>query len=257
MYLTKKDFEDILHGTEKRISMINNELEQLKGSILVCRKKGNRIYYSERRGKQEVGISKNKERIYQLLKGYYLKLQLDALENNRILFNACKNKYVDLSSEYMLEKMSEKYKDIPIEEIMTRSYDDWGKRRYEKNPYYEENLKFETNNGILVRSKSERQIANALEELNIQYRYDAAIDCDDVKHYADFLIKRPDGSLLIWEHFGREHDRQYMAKNRERIKDYISIGYRPWDDLVWTLESDLNDSKTIRRIVKRFILCEV
>ena len=58
----------------------------------------------------------------------------------------------------------------------------------------------------------------------------------------------------MWEHFGRENDTVYMAKNAVKIKDYISLGYRPWEDLIWTLDSDIKDSRNIRRIIQRFIL---
>lgn len=257
MYFSKSEFETALKGTDNRIRHIKNELAKIGTAKLICRTRGNRTYFSERTEGHEHGISKNKSRIHALVKREYLDYQLRALNHNRELLRRCLKSYNDIDPEQIILKMCAKHHFIPIEDILLYNKSDWGKQPYEKNPFYPENLKYVTTNNLPVRSKSERDIANALEELSIEFRYDALIDCVDVSHYADFLIRRPNGTLLIWEHFGREHDREYMAKNRERIKDYISIGYRPWNNLVWTLESDLLVPGTIRKIIRRFILSEM
>lgn len=126
---------------------------------------------------------------------------------------------------------------------------------YIKNPTYPENLKYITTNGVVMRSKSEREIGNALEAAGLYYQSDVKVICGDRYYYADFLIYCPDGRIVIWEHFGLEDDAEYMAKNMVKISDYINeLGYRPWKDLIWTYDSDIEDSRVIREIISRFLL---
>lgn len=257
MYFSKVEFETALKGIDDRINRITCVLDKYGSSRLVCRTKNSNLYYTEHNGNGEIGITKNRERIHALLKCEYLRCQLNTLRQNRKLIENCCNKFVEITSEEIISDLSHKYSALPVRDILLNRSNDWSKQPYQKNPYYQDDLKYITSGGLLVRSKSEREIANGLEEAAVEFRHDALIDCGDVHHYADFLIRRPDGTFLIWEHFGREHDRQYMAKNRERIKDYINIGFKPWDNLVWTLESDLKDPKTIKMIIKRFILCDM
>lgn len=257
MYFTKKELDAVLKGIDGRIDLISKETTAIGGGKIIYRIKGDRVYYSEKIGNLEKGISKNRDRIHALIKKEFLQGQMNTLEHNRNVIGFCKNNYLELAISDIIDDLSKKYRDIPVEDILLDTNNDWGKQPYVKNPFYKENLQYMTTNGILVRSKSEREIANSLEALSLSYRYDALVRCEKQNYYADFLIQRPDGSLLIWEHFGREDDTVYMAKNRQRIKDYFSIGYRPWDNLVWTLESDLKNSQTIRKIINRFILCDV
>ncbi len=257
MYFTKKDFDMELRGINGRINLISKETRLIGKGKIICRTKGDRAYYSEKIGNTEKGISRNRDRIYELIKKEFLQNQLNALEHNRSVIEYCRKNYIELAVPDIIDSLSKKYRDIPVEDIILGAKTDWGKRPYVKNPFYKEDLQYMTTNGILVRSKSEREIANSLESLSIQYQHDSLIKCGKQNYYADFLIQRPDGSLLIWEHFGRENDKVYMAKNRQRIIDYISIGFHPWDNLVWTLESDLKDSSTIKKIIDRFILCDM
>ncbi len=55
---------------------------------------------------------------------------------------------------------------------------EWMTASYRKNSLYPENLKYATNWGIKMRSKSERTIGNKLEEYGVAYRYDSLVDLD-------------------------------------------------------------------------------
>ncbi len=257
MYISKIDLITALEGVRKRKAMIIDYLEAVGDSRIVCRAKDSRVYYSEVKNNKEAGISKNKKRIYELMLKEFYREQLKILIANERALEYCLKHYQDHHTDAILDKLSVRFTDAAVKDILCSSVSDWSKQPYEKNPFYKENYEFVTTNGVLVRSKSEREIANALEAAGLQYQSDVLIECDDEHYYADFLIMRPDRTKAIWEHFGREHDKVYMAKNQQRIKDYISIGYRPWDNLIWTLDSDLKSNKTIRNIIQRFLLCDV
>lgn len=257
MYISKQQLAASLNGIKNRKSKILKYLESFGDHRLIYRIKKDRIYYSDKSGLKEVGISNNIDRIHSLMMKEYLREQLKILEANEMAIEQCLKKYEDIYVENIIDILVKRYPGTPVNDILKYYDTDWGKQHYEKNPFYSEDYKYLTTNGVLVRSKSEREIANSLEAANLQYQSDVLIECGDEHYYADFLILRPDKTKVIWEHFGREHDKIYMAKSSQRIKDYISIGYRPWNDLIWTLESDLKDSNTIRKIIDRFLLCEM
>lgn len=246
----------------KQASNINKKLSQYEGCHIVCRKRDSHVYFSERYRHddgdlKEIGITKDKDRVYALTHAEYLRQQLDILENNMKVIEICLNKYQDPSPAEIEKRLAVKCPNLPVAKILFSKKDTWNKDPYVKNPFYKEHLQFVTTNGLVVRSKSEKEIANNLEAFNIMFRYDALIQCAYANYYADFLIKRPNDSLLIWEHFGREDDEEYMRKNSIRIRHYINEGYRPWKDLIWTLDSDIKDGRVIKHIIKRFILSDL
>ena len=165
--------------------------------------------------------------------------------------------YRDDRHKEIIDALAVRHPNLPVENILFNNIKKNQKDTREKNPYYPEDLKFVTMNGVYVRSKSEREIGNALESAGIEYESDVLIECGSSRYYADFIITRPNGKKLVWEHFGKENDGSYMAKNSIRIRDYIKLGLRPWEDLIWTLDSDIEDSRVIRRIMQRFILSEL
>lgn len=257
MYFDRNELLHAISGSEKQLRQIQRELKQIGAARLVCRKQNGRIFFTEYMNRKEKGITRNKDRIAQLARKEYLMEYARILCANINAMHGLHDKYIDVSLEEIAKKIKDKHPNLPSGIILNPVDNTWASEPYEKNPFYEEDLQYYTTGGVVVRSKSERDIANALESMGISYRYDVKITCGNAVYYADFVIRRPDGSIVIWEHFGREHDKVYMAKNRVRIQDYIALGYRPWDNLIWTLESDIKNLNNIRRIIKRFILTTV
>lgn len=257
MYFRKNEFVQALEGIKRQIDILEKKLCLLKPGMIVCRKRGNKIFYSEVTSDGEKGITGDKKRIIEITRAEYLKKQLEILKDNRKTLEYCVNHYRDDYYKEIINALAVRHPNLPVESILFANSKKKQIATREKNPYYPEDLKFVTMNGVFVRSKSEREIGNALEALGIQYESDVLIECDNARYYADFIITRPNGRKLVWEHFGKENDGSYMAKNSIRIRDYIKLGLRPWEDLIWTLDSDIEDSRTIRRIIQRFILSEL
>ena len=257
MYFRRKEFIQASNGLKQQIVDIEKQLSVIESGDIVCRKRGNRTYYSESTETGEKGITRNQNRIYELVRQLFYEKELKLLKNNSKVMDYCVKNYKDISDEIVINELEKSHPNMPAKKILLSKEADKQHEVYEKNPYYQEDLKYITTKGVVLRSKSEREIGNALEAMNITYTSDVLIDCGMNRYYADFLIKRKNGSELVWEHFGREHDEIYMAKNEVRIKDYISIGLRPWDNLIWTYDSDIEDSRTIRRIIQRFIISDL
>lgn len=255
MYLNKRDFENAYTGINEQINKLTQELKGLGESRLICRRRGDKLYFVERRGSNEKGITQDLNRIKQLTKKEYLLEELKILKSNLKPLKYCMDHYNDISEEIITRNLKRRYTHLPVHNILVSGVEKWMNVYYKENDFYLEDKKLVTNNGTVVRSKSEREIANALEAAGLTYKYDVKIEIDGIVYYVDFLIYRADGTIVYWEHFGLENNRIYMAKNRVRIEDYIHVlGLRPWNNLIWTLDSDLEDINTIRMIIDRFLL---
>ena len=144
-----------------------------------------------------------------------------------------------------------------IKVIPSCSYDDpflvnWTNEEYEENTYKPEQLIYQTLKGHKVRSKSERFIADSLFELKIPYRYEFAMYFNGHKLCPDFVILKPNGEFIIWEHFGLLDDINYQNNAIKKVKLYNSSGYNQYRNLICTKEDDLKDISVIYDIIQRF-----
>ena len=126
---------------------------------------------------------------------------------------------------------------------------------YPVNTYPNTGPEYITNGGVRVRSKSEMLIGNMLESMGILYRYDCAIDFWDGIVCPDFMIKLPDGEVIIWEHMGLWDDPvrgpEYINKKLRQLEIYRANGYSPGLNLIYTFEEDVADPERLRAIITK------
>ena len=87
---------------------------------------------------------------------------------------------------------------------LDRAAAEWRNANYATNPYKPENRIYMTNCGIMVRSKSEKIIADRLWELRVNFRYEAQMFVDDRILYQDFTLRTKEVQREIrqWLVFG-------------------------------------------------------
>ena len=83
-----------------------------------------------------------------------------------------------------------------------------------------------TERGELVRSKSEKIIADKLYMMGIPYRYEYPLMLDDgITVYPDFtILKMPERKEVYLEHFGMMDDEEYVNKMLFKISTYERNG---------------------------------
>ena len=129
----------------------------------------------------------------------------------------------------------------------------WMNAPYERNPYRPENLRYMARNGLMVRSKSERSIADSLLKNCVAFRYEAkTIICGRV-YYPDFTILCSDGTILIWEHFGLDDKEDYFLQSCRKIRNYRKAGYDIHRTLICTYESDLLSEEKLDFLIRRYV----
>lgn len=131
--------------------------------------------------------------------------------------------------------------------------------------YHPENLRFETEQGEFVRSKSEVIIANILYQhsKDILYRYEkpleVLVDRKVKTIYPDFAILNVHtGKIWYWEHAGRMDDPTYANEFVKKTNAYVANGFLPGKDVVFTYETMANPLEifTIRRVVEEILVGE-
>ncbi len=133
----------------------------------------------------------------------------------------------------------------------------WLSQDYDKNRSYPEGLKYKTNQGILVRSKSEVIIANILSSNNIPFRYECGLSLNGLTIYPDFTIMHPvTNQIFYWEHFGLIDNPSYAHNAMTKLQTYMSNNIFPSINLITSYETKDNplDIGMIEEIVKYYFM---
>lgn len=140
-------------------------------------------------------------------KHYYIALR--GVVQNRIKALKIFTKYYpDREIDAIYEQLSEERKSLiePIEPNLKDRVKQWNEETYEKNTSFPENLRYETEQGDIVRSKSEVIIANILyqHKNDIIYKYEKPLEIIEngwrKTIYPDFTIMNVHtGKVVYWE----------------------------------------------------------
>lgn len=137
--------------------------------------------------------------------------------------------------------------------IHSKSIEEWKNESFSTNPSNPGNLKFKTNTGLLVRSKSELIIAMTLDKYGIPYRYECLVDTPAGPHFPDFMIMHPKTKkIYLWEHFGLMDNSSYSASAGNKIGLYMQMGYIPGETLIMTFENGKSplDLQTVETLIQ-------
>ena len=253
--MIRTGLENRIETEKKKLRALQKEYDAIKGGALHIRKRRRHYYFWEYENRRQIGITRNKKRIYQLARKKYLEASIEVLEGQiGALENADKN-LREISKDDKKKQVAEYCKMLDLDRV-TRTPRElaWIGGRKSANTYRSENLKYATSQGVMTRSKSERFIGNVLEERGIVYVTEPEILIGGRAYYPDFMILREDGTTVIWEHCGLMDDDDYAHKALMKLKKYRSIGYVQTDNLIYTFEEDLEDMARVHEIIDRFIV---
>ena len=168
-------------------------------------------------------------------------------------------------SENSVNKIRHAYSDFPQEvknyvipiDISDEYYvRDWLSIPYEGKAIPEYLPFLETKHKERVRSKSELNIANALAEHGIPYKYECPMQLSNgMIIYPDFTVldvKRR--RVMYWEHRGMMDDKEYAKNSVQRLKTMMGEGIFVGEKLIITEETSTSPLGTneINAIIKKF-----
>lgn len=133
---------------------------------------------------------------------------------------------------------------------------EWLAVEYKGKSFSENYGELITDRGERVRSKSEMLIANKLAALGIPYRYEFPHKLRDrygfkITVYPDFtLLNKETRKEIIFEHFGRMDDPEYVSHTLEKLSLYGRNGIFPGSRFIFTTETS-NHSFDMRLFEKQ------
>lgn len=133
----------------------------------------------------------------------------------------------------------------------------WASSAYEKSDKYPEKLIHKTSSGIYVRSKSEAMIDMLLYTNKIPFRYECALNLEDITLYPDFTIRHPQtGQIYYWEHFGLIDVPYYQNIYINKMQTYLAHSIFPSVQLITTFETHNSPLSidTISKLVEHYFL---
>ena len=169
-----------------------------------------------------------------------------------------------LNKSYREDEIDSLYDDLPpmrqalFEPIsMTRKgyLSQWLEQQYSGNPMTKSSAEIVTNRGEIVRSKSEKILADMFDAANVPYKYECPLQIrNGYVIYPDFTFLDPVTlEEIYWEHFGLMDDEEYSNRALEKIKTYEAAGLYMGERLLVSFESVqvFLNLDTVRRIIDR------
>lgn len=252
--MIETNLNELLVRKQNELKVMYDELDCIGGGNLNIRNKNDSYFFIERVDGEQRGITKDRDRVMELARKALLieKAKIHERETE-ILKEAC-----DRILEIDRSRVEHVKKWLSAVGNENFNYSEkelkWIKNRMSKNPRNREFLRFKTDGGVLMRSKSERYIGNFLEGKKVIYMYEAEFEIDGYLMYPDFTILCPDGRIVIWEHCGMMEKVGYYLRNMVRTYDYRRYGYAQHDNLICTYDEDLDNIETLELIYRRFLI---
>lgn len=253
------------------ICKINSYIEKAPtGGLKIKRRNGNVYYYHQYKSKDTEEfvsryITRKEEKLAKALaqKGYFVKVrpllekELHALEVFEKIYN---EKPCDDIYEALLEERKRLV--APVRITAKEQLKKWQAEIYEPYKKYSENQKYETENGEMVRSKSELIIANILHRnrTHFLYKYERPLELKmsgkPIVIHPDFTILNiSTGKIIYWEHAGRMDDVRYINDFVHKMNMYMENKLFPGEDVIVTFETMSHplNIQNIKRIVGHLI----
>ncbi len=262
--------KNLLNYEEKKLirikQLVDSNLSQAPEGSLRITSSGKQVQYmhctgNDKKSKtQGIYIKKENEELARKLaqKGYDQKVK-------RIVDRRLKQ-IQNLNLEYEEREIEDIYRNIHDErKKLIRAYDmpfeqrvlEWKSIPYVGKEFAKDLPEIYTKKGERVRSKSEKLIADTLNESGIEYKYECPIELRGYGTvYPDFTImSRRTGKIVYWEHDGRMDDPKYAEKAVRKINSYIRNGIIPGEKLILTFETEkiaLSDD-TIYKVIECYL----
>ena len=238
-----------LQEVEKMIGIVTKDIAGApEGRLRIACRHGNEQYYHVTNDTNNLGDYISKKNNINLAKSLaqkdYAEKYLEyLLMKKEFLENAIRDyEKFDDSSIYAGYNESRRKLIMPYY-ISDKEYvNQWEAEVYEGLPLEEDVVKIYSERGEVVRSKSEKIIADKLLMLGIPYKYERPLNLNGYGViYPDFtLLDIKNRREVILEHFGMMDNSEYSEKAIKKIGNYQKSGYVMGEDFLCTFETYRN-----------------
>ena len=226
----------------KDIRFMEEQLQTLPEGKLICTRNHNYFKWYQKRGQHLAYIPKSNRQLAEQLaeRRYWTNLQEQARQELHAVEMYLCNHPNEQNVKRFIQEENQEYVNLLKMRFEPKEKDlqEWANCAYKKNEKYKENLIYETNFGIMVRSKSEMLIAEALQKNKIPFHYEEEIQLNGICIYPDFTLRHPKtGDFYCWEHLGMMDVEKYQKNTAGKLELYFSNGYIPEQNLILTSET--------------------
>ena len=134
----------------------------------------------------------------------------------------------------------------------------WNEECYKLYQKYPENLRYETEKGEMVRSKSEVIIANILYQhrKDLLYKYERPLEVmiggrEQIIHPDFTILNLHTGNICFWEHAGRVDDARYVNEFVQKMNAYIENEIIPGDHAFEDIEVKINAPELLEQALRK------
>lgn len=256
--LLHENIELLLNMLLLHIRQIRAELNNSYAGTLYIKRNSGGTSFTEYFEGREYGIGRDMERVHKLARIKYLRILIKNIEASYKEVQKLFVKLKAIESKFDPDPLLKTYKAQGLDTtdiLYSPKQRKWMNQTFRKNESYPDSLEHVSNGGIVTRSKSEKLIANRLEEWNVTFIYELPLILGGKRYYPDFTILKDNGEIIYWEHFGMMSDDDYFMKSNERHREYRANGLCDHTNLIITWEEDLLDMSVIDHIIRTRICC--
>ena len=261
-------FEDLIQSSKEELSNCQNELKSSPQGFLSLhkqqfeagRKKCYRHCVNDGKNKKQILLAEDDPMIGALARKKFLENKTEILKSNVHILEKTSLDYVDPLFTNVVSTMTKVYSTLDQKTFlsnMSRESIAWMNEPYEQADNYKSHNKIPTFLGIKVKSKSERDILEALLSFGIPVRYEEVIYIGRYRIAPDFACLNPVTTQRVyWEHCGMMDNPEYRRSFRWKIDQFEKAGIYPGKNLILTFEGDGQFLSTaeINEIIKSKIL---
>lgn len=257
---------------------LEKELKQLKESLAIAEKyrrdteenkktlyinkRGNHFQYYilNQHGKREYVKAEKIDEIKRMATSDYYKKVLKKSQEQIKAIEKFIGKYEENAISNIYEELSEGRRQLITPLILSEDQfiQQWLQQHQGMQNTYEMKGKYTTDKGELVRSKSEKILADMFYKYNIPYQYEPALKLKNGNTiYPDFvLLNVKQRKTYYWEHLGLASEETYASKNMEKLGGYEINGVEINKNLIITIESEKYplDIRFVEKKVKDYLL---
>lgn len=251
--------------TKYKIKINKLLLTYPEGRLGIRKERGIVRYYhilgSKSSAIEEIYISKNNIQLAKTLaqKDYYIKTlkYIDRRLNNIDKIKKL-SELNDIMQVYNNLSPVRKQLVIPIESTWEDRVNKWFQIPYEKMPIKYNTPEIYTKNGELVKSKTEKIMADFFFDNAIKYKYEKPLYLDNFGTvYPDFTFLSPyNFNEIYWEHFGMIDNPEYAQKMVRKINAYQKNGYIIGKNLIITFEAsnEVLNLDIVKNLVNEYLI---
>ena len=217
------------------------------GSLTIRNRKRKKDFYlnledrkSQPRKRKQININDNQKLILQLTDKLIQQKRLLRSKTNLLYLNKLYRKYQSTDLQHISANLGSTYQQA----LNIHRQEQINKQKQQPYPKAKFDPRFhvhETDQGELVRSKSEQIILNALYPYNLVVHYEEEFiykyPVEGLNRvFPDFTIILPNGERIIWEHLGRLDNPEYCYRTALKLNLYQQNGYVLGENLIITMD---------------------